>query len=172
MKSSRAMLLAAMLFAVPAFANETAKVEGQVEQTTNEPTKVDPTSATDSKVEEKKEETKEEPKKAEDSKEADAPKKDEAKADEKSMFAKARELAVAPFVFALATAPDYIAKKTLGNVAAMECLKDGNIAAFLGNKWTGRATVAGTAALITYLVWNATQSEDVDADDSEMIFTE
>jgi len=87
------------------------------------------------------------------------------------MFAKARELAVAPFVFVLATAPDYIAQNTLGKIAAMECLKDGNIAAFLGNKWTGRATVGTVAAVVAYKVWQATQAEDVDADDSD-IFTE
>lgn len=171
MKSSRAMLLAAMLFAVPAFANEPAKADGQTEQATNEPAKVDPAPA---KEEPKKEEVKEEPKKAEDSKEADASKKDEAKAEDKKeeakegLFATALKYGKMPFVAVLFTMPDAIAKNTLGKIAAMDCLKDGKFAAFLGHEYTGRAAVFGSAALITYLVWNATQAEDVDADDNDI----
>ena len=53
----------------------------------------------------------------------------------------------------------------------MECLKGGNVESFLNNVWTGRAAVATTAAVITYLAWTAAQPQE-DADNDDVFGTE
>lgn len=179
MKSSRAMLLVAMLFAVPAFASEApadqTNTAGNSEQniqnadqatanssTANTGTLVPGANeTTGQKVEEKANEVAIEVK-AETKKVA---------TEAKGLIATALDYGKMPFVFALATAPDYIAKNTLGKVAAMECLKGGNVASFLNNVWTGRAAVATTAAVITYLAWTAAQPQE-DADNDDVFGTE
>lgn len=86
---------------------------------------------------------------------------------EPGMLSKAKDLALAPFVFVLATAPDVIAKNTLGRIASMNCLKDSRVGAFIGNEWTGRVVVLG-AAFLTAMKLYKLANDDVDANDDEI----
>jgi len=76
---------------------------------------------------------------------------------------------VYPAVFLLADAPDYIAKKTLGKIAALECLKDGRIASVLGNEYVGRVTVLAVVAGTLYKLRQAynNSQDDVDANNED-----
>ena len=170
------MLLAAMLFVAPAFAEEGDKTVQNTEvPAQNTPATEDKKAedkapvAEDKKAEDKTpaaEDKKEEVKAPEAPKAED--KKEEAKTEEKSMFAKVRELAVAPFVFVLATAPDRIAKETLGRLAALECLKGTKVADFLGHKYTGRTAVAVVAAVAAYKVYQVMNPQDETDEDDQM----
>ena len=142
------MLLAAMLFAVPAFADTTSA--------TDAPKAQDATPAADAP-------------KAQDATPAttpatEAPKTETPKA-EVSMFQRARELAIAPFAFVLVNAPDRIAKETLGRLATIAYLNDTKFGKFLANEWTGRAVVGTVALVAAYKVYQAMNPQDEDADD-------
>ncbi len=85
------------------------------------------------------------------------------------MLSKIGNLMIAPFAFAFATAPDYVAKNTLGKIAAIEYLKGGKVASVIGNQYVGRATVLAATAYTLYKLnkmYNNSQ-DDVDANNED-----
>lgn len=140
MKSSRALLFAALIaVTAPAFASEGTQNQQNTQQQ-NPPASTTPP-ATPPAV-------------------------------EPSVFSKIVNFAAAPFVFVVATAPDRIAKETFGRIAAIECLKGGNIASVLNHKWTGRLAVYATAVALYLQISKMYNQAQDDNDDQQLLFEE
>lgn len=85
----------------------------------------------------------------------------------------AKNFVAAPFVFALATAPDFIADKSylntlIAKITTISCLKD----TFVNNpEMIGRAVVLGASAIAAYKLYTMYNADDA-VDTEEDFFSE